>query len=194
MISYPRFYIFIGVLGFGWGAVAAALFQAILNVLNMANPVILGLCNIIPQAAARAGRGRQAWRAACAQILLGIPPNFLYNAGVFAASEFVLHVFYGQMSPYLELSLPLRILAIAFAVSYGVEMICSFLHEIDALHLALIINAIGLIPALILVYPFTSMFGLVGSCATLVVANAARLIASLLIMARTTADEPHRLT
>ncbi|MGO8846969.1 MAG: polysaccharide biosynthesis C-terminal domain-containing protein [Methylocella sp.] len=196
LISYLRFYIFIGMLGFGWGAAAAASFQAVLNVLNLANPVIMGLCNIIPQtvARARAGGGRLAWSSARPYILLGVPPIFLYYAVTFTASDFVLHVFYGPMSPYVELSLPLRILAIAFAVSYGVEMICSFLHGIDAPRLALVINTIGLIPALILVFPFTSMFGLVGSCAALAIANAARLVTSLFIIARTTADEPHRLS
>jgi O-antigen/teichoic acid export membrane protein len=188
LISYLRSFIFLWMLGFGWGAAAAASFQAVLNVLNLTNPVVLGLCNTIPQttARARAGGRRQAWSSARVYILLGIPPLFLYYAVALTAPEFVLHVFYGPMSPYVELSLPLRILAIAFAANYGVEMICSFLHGIDAPRLALVINAIGLGTALVLVVPLTSMFGVAGSCAALAVTNAARLIASLYIIARIT--------
>ena len=49
------------------GTAAAASFQAALNVVNLTNPVILGLCNVIPQTAARAqqsGGNAEAWRAA----------------------------------------------------------------------------------------------------------------------------------
>ncbi len=194
LISYWRFYIFFGMLGVGWGAAAAASFQALLNVLNLANPVIQGLGNIIPQTAARAradGDGTE-WSTARTYMLLGVPPIFLYYAVAFIASEFLLRVFYGAASPYVELSLALRILAVAFVANYGVEMICSFLHGIDAPRLALAINIIGLGVALVAAFPLTSMFGLAGACVALVVANVARLAASLYIVARATGNEPLR--
>ncbi len=186
LISYLRFYIFFGMLGIGWGAAAAASLQALLNVLNLANPVIQGLCNIIPQTAARerAERRGQEWAAARTYMLLVVPPIFLYYAAVFIASGLVLQIFYGAASPYADLTLALRVLALAFAANYGVEVICSYLHGVEAPRLALVINIVGLAVALSAAIPLAGWFGLVGACAALLIANVARLAASIYIVGR----------
>ena len=57
------------------GPAAAASFQAVLNVVNLTNPIILGLCNIIPQSVARAresGGNAAAWEAARVYMLIGV--------------------------------------------------------------------------------------------------------------------------
>lgn len=85
------------------GVVIAASLQATQNVVNVVNPIIYGICNIIPQTTAHAqARGNaRAWRAARIYALLGVPSNLrILRVGVdcsgtysadFLRSKFALH-------------------------------------------------------------------------------------------------------
>jgi O-antigen/teichoic acid export membrane protein len=196
LASNLRLQLFPWALALGLGAAGAASFQAVLNVLNLANPVIIGLTNIIPQTAALAQTGGigQAWRSARTYVYFGLPPIFAYYAFALVAPEFLLYLFYGPGSPYLELSFALRLLIIAFIPSYLTEMICSFLHGVDAPRLALVINALGAATAVLLVFPLSIMLGLAGSCVALAAANMVRLSAAQYILARKTTGNPRRFT
>jgi O-antigen/teichoic acid export membrane protein len=170
------------------GPGSAASFQAVLNVLNAANPIVLGLTNVIPQTAAhaRANGNVAAWRSARAYIFMGVPLTFSYYVAALLAPDFILHIFYGTGSSYLELSYAVRLLVIAWMLSYWADMICSFLHGIDSARVALVINTIGAIAVAILILPMTEVLGLTGTCITMVVAHLARLLASLLGLKWTT--------
>lgn len=177
------------------GAAATALFQASLNVVNLANPIILGLCNVIPQAAAHAhvhGRER-AWQSARVYAFLGAVPTFTYYAAALIVPGIILRIFYGGQTAYLGLDMPVRLLVAAWILAYAVDMICSYLHGIEAARFALAINALGMLAAALLAWPLTHAFGLVGSCIALLGANLVRFAYSQLTLARMTSDERPRL-
>jgi O-antigen/teichoic acid export membrane protein len=166
------------------GPALAGLFQSALNVLNVANPVIIGLCNIIPQIAAKAlAQGKEtAWRAIRSYVLIGIPPMLLYYAAVFIIPAFILGVIYGPNWPHEELVTALRILAVAAIMNYAAEMICAYLHGVDEARLALVVNGIGTAAVVAFAFPLTMAFGLNGAAAAFAVAAAVRLTSSRVIL------------
>ena len=88
---------------FGPGAVA--LLQASANLVNLSNPIMTALCNLIPQTAARANRQgpRAAWDAARFYILLGSPLILTVLGLTLALPDLALRIIYGANSPYLGL-------------------------------------------------------------------------------------------
>ena len=193
LVSLLRIQLLPWLLAAAGGPAAAAAFQAALNVINLANPIILGLCNIIPQAAASArsaGNG-QAWRSARSYALFGAPVTLGFYALVFAAPQLFLYVFYGNSSPYLELELVVRLLIVAWAASYATDMICSYFHGIDAARSAFATNLLGVVAIAVLAIPLVAMWQLNGAAIAIVGANAIRLLASYHLLTRTIADERH---
>lgn len=178
-----------------FGAAAAASFQAALNVINLANPVLLGLCNVIPQTAAqkfREGYG-VAWQAARPYALAGAVPILLGYGALLLAPELVLRVVYGADSTYVDLVLPIRILAAGWLLGYAADMVCSYMHGVDAARLALLINALGAMSAAALFVPLAKSHGIAGSCVALAVSSLVRLIASQWILSRMIADDRRSL-
>ena len=173
------------------GPAAAASFQAALNVVNLTNPAIIGLSNVIPQTAAlsrQSGGNAEAWLASRFYMLIGVPPIVGYYAIVLLLPGLILRVFYGAGSPYLALTLDLQILALAWAAGYATDMTCAYLHGVNSARFALIINVLGAL-AVALAFPFIRTYGLAAGCAALLGANLVRLAASYLIQKRITADE-----
>ena len=192
VVSLLRIQIFPWALAATGGAAAAASFQAALNVVNLANPIILGLCNVIPQTAAKAqlsGGNAGAWRASRIYMLIGVPPTFGYYALALVAPGLLLSIFYGTDSPYVALTLAVQILVVAWAIGYAADMTCSYLHGVNGARLALLINTLGAISAVVLALVLTPTYGLTGGCLSLLGANIARIIASHYIQRRITADE-----
>jgi O-antigen/teichoic acid export membrane protein len=192
VVSLLRIQIFPWTLAATGGAGAAALFQAALNVVNLANPIILGLCNVIPQTAAKAqqsGGNAGAWRASRIYMLIGVPPTFGYYALVLAVPGLVLSVFYGSASPYVALTFAVQILVVAWAIGYAADMTCSYLHGVNGARFALVINTVGTVASVIFALLLTPAYGLTGGCLSLLGANIARIIASHFIQRRVTANE-----
>jgi hypothetical protein len=174
------------------GPAAAASYQAAANLMNVPNPVLLGLCNVVPQRAAERSATRgpfQAWRAMLGLLALGALPVLLYYAAVATVPTLALTTLYGGASPYAGLGSIIQLMSIAWAISYLPEMVCSYLHGIDGSHLALIVNTAGVAAALLVGIPATLSLGLAGSCLALVIAALVRTVAALLILARIRADE-----
>jgi len=162
------------------GRASAAEFQAALNVVNLANPIMLGLCNIIPQTVAHQFEENRsgAWRSAAQYATLGFVPTILYYGVVVVAPNSILTLFYGAQSHYDTIGRPLAVLAVAFALNYVTEIICSFLHGINSAREALKINLVGSVLTLALAVPLTNIMGWIGVCVALLVANAVRLAMS----------------
>jgi O-antigen/teichoic acid export membrane protein len=174
------------------GAAAAASFQAVVNVVNLTNPILLGLCNVIPQTAARAqhtGGNGEAWRAVRTYMLIGAPPSFGYYALIGLLPWLPLTIIYGSASPYATLTLPVQILAGAWTIGYFAEMICSYLHGVKRARLALIVNLVGMLTVLVTATDLIRLYGLVGACLALVAANLARLATAAYIQKRVATDE-----
>lgn len=93
-----------------------------------------------------------------------------------AAPDFVLLLLYGADSSYLGLALPIRILAISWLLGYSADMVCSFMHGVDAARLALLVSAAGTLAAAALFLPLTQQYGLAGACFALGGSNLVRLL------------------
>jgi O-antigen/teichoic acid export membrane protein len=174
------------------GPGASAMFQAALNVVSLANPVLFGLCNIIPQTAARAQHGggnAAAWRAARVYMVMGGPPILGYYGLVFLIPGIVLRVFYGADSPYAELRIDLQLLAVTWVLGYIVDMICAYLHGVNAARFALVVNLTGAVAAMIMVLPLIRTYGLMAGCAALLGANVVRFAVAYYLQRRIVADE-----
>lgn len=168
------------------GASAVAIFQAALNVVNLANPVMLALCNIIPPTASetRSKGLAAAWHAVRTYAVIAAPPIVVYAVLVAAAPETVLSLLYGANSEYLGLSTVLELLVVATLLGYAADVVASFLHGVSAVRLAFVIAAIGAAATLVIAVPLIGMLGVVGLCLTHLGANLARILAARVVLVR----------
>lgn len=176
------------------GIGAAAALQAVLNVVNMANPLLFSLANIIPQAAAKARRhgNAEAWRAARSYAVLAMPLFLGYGALILAAPGLILLLLYGSSSEYAGLGNVLRLFVLGALLGYAADIVISFLHGVVALRLATLINAAGLLATLVLAWPLVGQFGLAGGCMMTIAANLVRLAACRMALAKVVGSlDPH---
>jgi O-antigen/teichoic acid export membrane protein len=174
------------------GPGASAMFQAALNVVSLTNPILLGLCNVIPQTAARAqhtGGNAEAWRAARVYMIMGVPPIVGYYGLVFLVPGVFLQIFYGADSVYSGLALDLQLLAITWVLGYLTDMICAYLHGVNSARFALVVNASGAVASMIMVLPLIKTYGLIAGCGALLGANFVRLAVACYLQRRIVADE-----
>lgn len=201
LLSILRVQVLVWVLAALSGATLPALLQAATNVVNLTNPLVIGLCNIIPQMAARAYAAAQAraesegtanlaaWHAARPIALAGAPVALLFFLVVVLAPQPVLTLLYGADSPYLGLATPIRLLALAAVSAYATDMVCAYFHGIAVARQALIVNGIGAAVSVIAVVPLVLGFGLNGACIALCVASLARLVVSQVLFNRLLASD-----
>jgi O-antigen/teichoic acid export membrane protein len=197
LMSAMRLQVFPWALAYIGGTILAAQFQAALNLVMAVNPVLLGLCNVIPQAAARGrqqGGTAQAWNAARGYILLGAIPIFAYYALLLAWPGGVLTLLYGAASPYVGLTFAVRAMAAAALIAYSAEMVCSYLHGLESAKLAMKINMYGLAASVLLGLPSTLVWGLTGSCIGLLAASVVRSILAAQTLAPMLAENTGRLS
>lgn len=159
------------------GTAQTAGFQAAANVVNLSNPLIIGLGNLIPQAAAMARvRGEtEAWRTARHYALLAAPAIIVFSGIVLVAPEMVLRLLYGAKSEYLSAVVPLRIMALVNLSGFAIEIVLSFLCGIARIRLAFGVNFAGMVATVVLAPPLIGAFGLGGGCAALLLSNVARI-------------------
>ena len=189
-VSFLRLQIFPWALAATYGPATAAMFQAAMNVLNVANPVLLGLSNVIPQVAARAQAGHEAaagnarsWQAVRIYPLLGLPFVLVSYGLALAVPDLTLRVLYGPTSDYLVLTGAVQILALSAMLAYGADMLSSFLHGVNAARTALAVNLTGAAAVVVLAFPVIRMFGLTGCCVALAIASAVRLASAVYAVA-----------
>jgi O-antigen/teichoic acid export membrane protein len=167
------------------GAAATASFQAALNIAGLMNPIIFGIGNAIPQAAAQAylsGGIPSAVRAARGYTLFGLPLIIVICAGGLLAPELLLRLLYGGASPYLDAALSVELLVLAGALEYVAEMISKTLLGLQRGGLAFVVNVVGIVAA-VLALPLIIPMGVVGACLALAIANLVRMIAAMVAIA-----------
>ena len=125
--------------------------------------------------------------------LIGAPPILSIYVLLILAPEVVLAAIYGPASPYLALTTAVQILALASALNYGTDMICSYLHGVDQARTALLVNTAGVVVSILLAVPMAGYFGLTGVCFALVAANLIRLVLSQALLLRILAHDRLRL-
>jgi O-antigen/teichoic acid export membrane protein len=164
-------------------------FQAALNVANLANPILFGLCNLIPQTAAASNSGvAGAWRATRHYAAFGFPPIAIYYAFLIVSPGPMLWLFYGSGSGYLQVGMAVQILGAAYIFNYASEMICSFLHGINSARNVLTINLLGIAIAIVtflLVFPSV---GWMAAAVAIAVSNCVRLIVAFTSLKRLVSD------
>ncbi|WP_424138366.1 lipopolysaccharide biosynthesis protein [Roseomonas chloroacetimidivorans] len=191
LLSIARFQILSWTLSISAGPAAVANLQAAFNIVNLSNPLITGLCNIIPQASAQASASgtMAAWRSTRRYLVLAAPALLTFSALVLIAPGHLLHFVYGSDSTYLILSPQVRLLIIATVAGYAADLVISFLHGLRVVPLAFAINAIGALTTAALAFALTGPFGITGSCVALIGANIARLIVTHVVLTRIAANE-----
>lgn len=177
MLAQARLLVVPWVLAALSGPAAAAGLAACMNIVNLTNPVLLGMGNIVPQAASRAAAARvDAWRAVGGYIVAAAVPVVLYSAAVVALPELTLRTFYGDGSPYAAHAVALQLLIAVNLAGFPVECVVAYLHGITRVRHATAINLAGAATAVLLAYPCIRLFGLPGGCAALLAANLVRLV------------------
>jgi O-antigen/teichoic acid export membrane protein len=169
--------------------VEVAEFQAALNVANLANPILFGLCNLIPQTAAASNSGvAGAWRATRHYAAFGFPPIAIYYAFLIVSPGPMLWLFYGSGSGYLQVGMAVQILGAAYIFNYASEMICSFLHGINSARNVLTINLLGIAIAIVtFLFVFPSV-GWMAAAVAIAVSNCVRLIVAFTSLKRLVSD------
>ena len=174
------------------GPAATAACQAALNLMNASNPVMIGLGNIVPQAAAEgsgAGLGH-AWRTVLRYASLGVPLILGYSVVVLAFPHLALRLLYGAASQYTGLSLAVRLLITSNLVGITTDFIVWFLQGIRMIQYAVGINLAGALAMLIFAFPLVELHGLTGGCVAMIGANCMRLIFARRLLTRMIAREP----
>src|SRR4051794_10531478 len=164
-----------------------ALFQAADNVARIANPILFGICNIIPQTAAAREVGEErdsAWRATVHYASLGLVPLLAYSWLAVSYPQLILRIFYGPDSIYVGSALAVQVLVVSFLVSYVVEAICSHMNGVAAPRPALIVNIYGNIALFGSAPLFIVEFGWLGACYGVALANGVRLVVIALLLAQ----------
>jgi O-antigen/teichoic acid export membrane protein len=178
------------------GPAAAAAFQAVLNIANLANPIAFGLSNIILPAVAQAyaaGSRRSAWRAAQGYIIIGATLLSFFVIPVMLMPHTVLALLYGANSPYAHLEQAVVVMVLAVAINSIAEMMSTFIHGVGSAKLAVWMNGISLgVVALLL--PFVGLHGVAGCALVLGAARVVRLIAGSYIAARMLSPEERPLS
>ena len=148
------------------------------------NPVMLGIGNAIPQAAAHAHMtsGVHGALAHGARLhSLGLPPILVICGVGLIAPQLLLRLMYGASSPYLDAALTVQLLVVAVLAQYVGEMIGKTLLGVGAGRLASLVNMFGLGSA-VLTLPLIIPLGVVGAALALAITNLIRLVVAWLAM------------
>ncbi len=147
----------------------AASFQAVMNLVGVSHPVMFGTSNIVIPAAADAKLRRGAaaafrtssWYGAFA-VLLVLP----FFGALFFWPHPALALFYGKLSPYVALSMGVRIAAFAYLVYISGSFLSAYLFGIGRPKHVFAASAgstvVALIPAAILVLRYGVVGAIVG--------------------------------
>jgi O-antigen/teichoic acid export membrane protein len=147
------------------GAVAVARFSALATMLNLTNPVMITVSGlIVPAVAAVRGQGpgavrRVTWRYALLGAVLLLP----YLSGLILVPRLALRVFYGADSPYLGLTLYLRVFAAGYAMTYGVMICTGVLNGLEQARGTFVAAFIAAAATTVTTVPLAIRFGLIGA-------------------------------
>ena len=167
------------------GPAAVAGFQACLNIANVINPIVFGLCNIILPAVAHdyeEGSMQKSWRTARTYIIVGISLISLYAIPVIFMPRTMLLLFYGANSPYANLHYAVSIIVFAVAINSVADMVSEFIYGVKAPKLVVWMDLISFAAAA-LVLAWIGTLSIAGCALALAVARTVRVIAAWYLVA-----------
>lgn len=147
------------------GAVEVARFSALATMLNLTNPVMITVSGlIVPAVAAVRAQGLGAVRRATGQYaLLGAVLLLPYLAILLLMPRLALIAFYGAESPYLGLTLYLRVFAAGYAMTYGVMICTGVLNGLEQARGTFAAAFIASAANCVTTVPLAIRFGLIGA-------------------------------
>jgi O-antigen/teichoic acid export membrane protein len=165
LINIGLLYLTPWVLAGTWGNTEVANFAAVATVLNLTNPVVVGICGlIIPAvAAAKAADGPQAgMRVAVRYGLFGLMMLVPYYILLLAFPGWALRMFFGQ-SVYVTLTTELRLFVVGYGI-YFISHICNAaLNGLERARDTSVAMLIGAGANVAFCMPLTIQFGLKGA-------------------------------
>jgi O-antigen/teichoic acid export membrane protein len=173
------------------GPAAAANFQSVLNIANLANPITLGLSNIIMPAVAQAhatGSIRHAWRVASIYIIIGVTLLSFFVIPVMLMPETVLVLLYGANSPFANLSEAVNLMVLAVAFNAIADLMNQFIFGVGPGKSALWMNGMSL-GVVIVLLPFLGSEGVAACALVLAAAKVVRLVVASCIVAQLVSSE-----
>ena len=149
------------------GPAAAGMFQIAFNLINVVNPVVSGVCNIVPQSASRALRDgdRAAWDASWPSIGAGMVLVGGCVSLLALAPGVVLWLLYGSRADPSILASPIRILAAGAMLYYVASTACAYLFGVHGGRDALVADGASTLAMAVMGPSFVALFGLDGACA-----------------------------
>lgn len=158
------------------GPSVAASFQAALNIINVNNPIIAGLCNVIPQTAARAAdKGYwEAWRAVSPLFYVGLALTVMIFIALNIMPARILRFVYGEEAFYIQIVGAVQILAVSSLFNYFAIVGCSYLYGVKQSYKVHKGELTGTIIAIFLAFIVVPKYGLIGSCLVLAISNLIR--------------------
>jgi O-antigen/teichoic acid export membrane protein len=178
---------------FAWALAAArgpaesARFQAAANLLGVTHPVMFGLGSLIVPGVARACAApgaATAWHWAWKQGLRGAVLLAPYFAILWFWPQLVLAAFYTARSPYLDLELPVRVLAAAYVFAFTAHILGAYLNGSREPKAAFLAEAAGAMMGAAVGVPLALLLGVSGACAGLACAQLARAGSSAWLVRR----------
>ncbi|WP_131195059.1 hypothetical protein [Lichenihabitans psoromatis] len=158
------------------GPAAAGAFQIGMNLVNVVNPIVSGVCNVVPQIASRAMRYgyRAAWSASWPSIGVGLPLVAGFMAILLIAPSQILGLVYGTRVDVALLLIPVRILAVGSLFYYIASTVCAYLLGVLRGRDALMADGVTTLAMTLMGPVFVAVFGIDGACAALVLTFALR--------------------
>jgi O-antigen/teichoic acid export membrane protein len=154
------------------GQMGVAMYSAALLVLNASNPLLAAVANLITPVVAKAKaeahlRGEtgatETQRAALKYAIQGALLLFPFFAFLIVLPGIPLHIFYKPGSPYLALTLPMRVFAFVYGMMYVSAVVNSYLCGLGKSQLPFIGQVANAIVTCLITLPLVARYGINGA-------------------------------
>lgn len=177
LLNLLTFLFFPWMLMFFRGAEHVAAFQAVGNIMAVANPVIFWVGNVMLPASAKvhlAHGVHVAWQSSRITAVRGLVLLAPYFAAALLWPDRFLSIFYGSDSPYCGLGWLVRILVLACACNYVAQTVGTFLNAVKGGRSAFQAQAASAVAVLLLGPPLVLWAGVAGAVWGTTVMNGVR--------------------
>ncbi|KQT88368.1 hypothetical protein [Aurantimonas sp. Leaf443] len=153
------------------GTAAAGAFQIAMNIVNLSTPIVTGICNVVPQVAARAlARGHHAaWRAVWPLAATGLPLIGGLSILMLAAPAALVRLFYGPLDAEPVIVEAIRIFACGSLLGYAANVACAYLHGVRGGRDGLVADVVTTAAMILLAPSLTLAAGLPGAAIALTI-------------------------
>ncbi len=170
------------VIGYFQGTGGAAMFSAVILLLNASNPILASVAGLITPAVAKASAEqsiRAARQVARKYAIQGAVLLLPFYGLLLLFPGFMLSKFYKSTSPYVVLTGQLRAFVVVYAVTYASAMIASYLCGLGKSRFPFYGQAVNAICTCLVTLPLAAKFGVTGAAWGGLLPVVAQLLVSL---------------